>query len=244
MATLAADLRYSLRMIRGNPGFTCIAVAALALGIGANTAIFTVVNAVILRPLPYPQPDRIMRLGRKFPDGVGYSISIPKYMTWRRNDAFEATTLYGDSGPAMNLGSGDRPNEVKTARVSQQFFQVFGVAPLMGRVFTDAEDAPNGPAAALIGYNLWQTRLGGDAQILGRTILLNKQPYTVVGVLPKSLQPEPTGVEIWMAQQADSNSVNQGHYLTVAGRHHAGTGTRRNESGGRAVPCRQPQVDG
>src|SRR5580658_3506102 len=100
---LAADIRYALRMMRSNPGFTAIAVAALALGIGANTAIFTVVNAVLLQPLPYPQPDRIMRLGRKYLNNqVGYSNSIPKYMAWRHNDVFEALALYGDSGPAAN----------------------------------------------------------------------------------------------------------------------------------------------
>jgi putative ABC transport system permease protein len=218
MRTLAADLRYALRMMQSNPAFTAIAVAALALGIGANTAIFTVVNAVLLRPLPYPQPDRIMRLGRKYLKGVGYSNSIPKYNVWRHNDVFEALTLYGDSGPAANLGSGDRPNEVKTAHVSKEYFQVFGVAPLMGREFNDAEDLPNGPPAAVIAYNLWQTRLGGGPQIVGSSILLNKQPYTVVGVLPKGFQPEPTGVEIWIPQQADPNSANQGHYLAVAGR--------------------------
>jgi putative ABC transport system permease protein len=218
MRTLAADLRYAWRMMQSSPAFTAIAVAALALGIGANTAIFTVVNAVLLRPLPYPQPDRIMRLGRKYLNGVGYSNSIPKYNVWRHNDVFEALALYGDSGPAANLGSGDRPNEVKTARVSREYFQVFGVAPLMGRVFNDAEDLPNGPPAAVIAYNLWQTRLGGGSQIVGSSILLNKQPYTVVGVLPKDFQPEPAGVEIWVPQQADPNSANQGHYLAVAGR--------------------------
>src|ERR1700677_2583472 len=176
MTTFAADLRYALRMMKSNPAFTAIAVAALALGIGAKTAIFTVVNAVLLRPLPYPQPDRVMRVGRKFPNGVGYSTSIPKYMTWRHNDVFESLTLYGDSGPAANLGSGDRPNEVKTARGSKEYFQVFGVAPLMGRVFNDADDLPNAPPAAVIAYNLWQTRLGGAPQIVGSSILLNKQP--------------------------------------------------------------------
>src|SRR5579885_928294 len=105
MGTLASDVRYAFRMIRANPGFTAVAVAALALGIGANTAIFTVVNAVLLQPLPYPQPDRIMRVGRKYPNGQGYSNSIPKYMTWRNSRVFDALALYGQSTPGMNLGS-------------------------------------------------------------------------------------------------------------------------------------------
>ena len=109
MATLFADLRYAVRMLRKNAGFTAVAVAALALGIGANTAIFTVVNAVLLDPLPYPQPERMMKLGLKTPQGNQYSNSVPKYMAWRRNEAFEAMTLYDFGGLGMVLGSGDPP---------------------------------------------------------------------------------------------------------------------------------------
>jgi putative ABC transport system permease protein len=215
---LAADIRYALRMMKSNPGFTAIAVAALALGIGANTAIFTVVNAVILKPLPYPHPERIVRLGRKYPDGFGDSNSIPKYMTWRHNNVFEAMTLYAQSGPAVNLGAGDRPNEVKAGSVSKDYFQVFGVVPLMGRSFTEAEDLPGGSPAAVLGYTLWQARLGGDPAIVGQSILLNKRPYTVVGVMPKGFQSEPEGLDLWTPLQADPQSTNQGHYLAVAAR--------------------------
>ncbi|HEX2457174.1 MAG TPA: hypothetical protein VHI99_25975, partial [Vicinamibacterales bacterium] len=109
METLLADLRYALRTMRRNLGFTAIALAALALGIGANTAIFTVVDAVLLQPLPYPQPDRIMKLGRQFRTGVGYSNSIPKYMAWRQNDVFDAMALYDFGALAMNMGSGNPP---------------------------------------------------------------------------------------------------------------------------------------
>jgi putative ABC transport system permease protein len=215
---LAADVRYALRMMRSNPGFTAIAVAALALGIGANTAIFTVVNAVILKPLPYPHPERIVRLGRKYPNGFGDSNSIPKYMTWRHNDVFEAMTLYTQGGPAVNLGSGDRPNEVKAGSVSKDYFRVFGVAPLQGRPFTEAEDLPGGPPAAVLSYSIWQNRLGADSGIIGRSILLNKRPYTVVGVMPKGFQSEPEGLDLWTPLQADPQSTNQGHYLAVAAR--------------------------
>jgi predicted permease len=214
----AADIRYALRMMRSSPGFTAIAIAALALGIGANTAIFTVVNAVILKPLPYPHPERIVRLGRKYPDGFGDSNSIPKYMAWRHNEVFEAMTLYAQSSPAVNLGSGDRPNEVKAGSVSKDYFQVFGVAPLLGRSFTEAEDLPAGAPSAVLSYALWQARLGGDPGVIGQSILLNKRPYTVVGVMPKGFLSDPEGMDLWTPLQADPQSTNQGHYLAAAAR--------------------------
>ncbi len=217
MDTLVADLRYALRMLRTNPGFTAIAVSALALGIGANTAIFTVVNAVLLQPLPYFQPDRIVKVGRKFQNGFGYSISIPKFMAWRENHVFEAMALYDQSGPGLNIGTGDRPEQVRASHVSQEYFKVFGVAPLMGRTFAANEDLPNGPHVAVLSYSLWQSRFAGDPKMLGRTIPLSGQPYTVVGILPKGFYPDPPS-DLWIPQQADPNSTNQGHYLYVAAR--------------------------
>jgi putative ABC transport system permease protein len=103
MESFVADVRQSFRLMRRSPGFTAVAVAALALGIGANTGIFSVVDKVLLSPLPYPDPDRMVRLGRKFPNGGGNSVSIPKYMAWRQNDVFSAMTLYDQSGPELNL---------------------------------------------------------------------------------------------------------------------------------------------
>ena len=167
MLTLWADLRYAVRMLRKSAGFTAVAVAALALGIGANTAIFTVVNAVLLDPLPYPQPDRIMKLGRKFSNGVGYSNSVPKFMAWRRNQAFEAMTIYDFGSLGMNLGSSSPPDQIKGAHVSADYFKVFGGSPVIGRGFTDLEDLPKGPQAAVISYGLWQSRFGGDRGIVG-----------------------------------------------------------------------------
>ena len=152
METFLADLRYALRTMRRNLGFTAIALAALALGIGANTAIFTVVDAVLLQPLPYPQPDRIMKLGRQFRTGVGYSNSIPKYMAWRQNDVFDAMALYDFGALAMNVGSGNPPQTVKGLHVSGDYFKVFGVSPVAGRTFSQSEDLPNGPAVAVISY--------------------------------------------------------------------------------------------
>ena len=124
---MLTDLRYALRMMRKNPGFTAVAAAALALGIGANTAIFTVVNGVLLQPLPYPNPDRIMTLARKFGNGVGYSNSIPKYMAWRQNHVFESMALYDSAPLAVTFGRGDRPEPVTVCHVSRDYFKVLGV---------------------------------------------------------------------------------------------------------------------
>jgi predicted permease len=217
METLAADLGYALRTMRRNISFTAIAVAALALGIGANTAIFTVVDAVLLQPLPYPQPDRIMKLGRQFRSQVGYSNSIPKYMAWRQNDVFEAMALYDFGALAMNLGSGDPPQQMNGVHVSADYFKVFGVTPMVGRTFSPAEDLPHGLAVAVLGYGVWQSRFGASRDVLGRPILLNGVPYVVVGILPNGFHSDPEA-DFWIPLQADPNSVNQGHYLNVAGR--------------------------
>jgi putative ABC transport system permease protein len=226
METIAADVRYALRTLWKNPGFSAIAVAALALGIGANTAIFTVVNAVLLEPLPYPQPDRIMKVGRQVGDQVGYSNSITKFMVWRQNDAFESFALYDQSGPALNVGTGQPPQQVKGVHVSREYFRVFGIAPLMGRTFTESEDLPNGPNVAVIGQQVWRSQIGGDPQVLGRTVTLNGAPYTVVGVMPGSFHADPPA-EVWLPLQADPNSSNQGHYLYAAGRLKPGISVER-----------------
>ncbi len=217
MDTLAADLRYALRMLWKNPGFSAIAIAALALGIGANTAIFTVVNAVLLQPLPYPQPERLMKLGRQGQNGVGYSISIPKFMTWRQNDVFDSMALYDQAGLGLNIGSNDRPEQVTGVHASADYFKVFGVAPIVGRTFTPAEDLPSGRAVAVISYGLWQSHYAGDTGVAGRVILLNGAPNTIVGILPAGFQPDPKA-DVWTSIQADPNSTNQGHYLQVAAR--------------------------
>ncbi len=217
METFIADVRYSLRTMRRNLGFTAIALAALAIGIGANTAIFTVVDAVLLQPLPYPEPERIMKLGRQYRTGVGNSNSIPKYMMWRKNEVFEAMAVYDFGALAMNLGSGNPPEPVKVVHVSADYFKVFGVSPIVGRSFSEAEDLPRGPAVAVISHGVWQARLGGASDVLGRPILLNGVPHSVVGVIPNGFHADPE-TDIWISLQADPNSTNQGHYLNVAGR--------------------------
>jgi len=217
METLLADVRYALRTMRRNWTFTAIAVAALAIGIGANTAIFTVVDAVLLQPLPYREPDRLMKLGRQYRTEVGYSNSIPKYMTWRHNDVFEAMTIYDFASLSMNLGSSSPPEPIKAVHISADYFKVFGVTPIAGRQFAEAEDLPHGPAVAILSYGIWQSRFGGAQDVVGRPILLNGAPYSVVGVIPNGFQADPEA-DVWIPLQADPNSTNQGHYLSAAGR--------------------------
>jgi len=221
MGTFAADLRYAARILRANPGFTAVAVAALALGIGANTAIFTVVNHVLLEPLPYPQSDRILQIERLYTQdgntGYGSSISVPKFMVWRQNQAFESMALYGQSGPAVRVGTDERAQPAKGLGVTEGYFRVFGVAPIMGRTFTPQEDLPNGPAVAVVSYNLWQSRLGGDPSILGRSVPLDGKPTAIVGVLPRSFVSDPPA-DLFTPLQPDPASTNQAHYLRLAGR--------------------------
>lgn len=217
MESLVADIRQALRMMRKSPGFTAVAVAALALGIGANTSIFSVVNKVLLQPLPYREPDRLVKLGRKYPQGEGSSNSIPKYMVWRHNDVFSFMTLYDQGGPGLNLSTGDRPEQVKGIHISADYFKVFGISPMRGRTFTSSEDSPNGPKAALISEKLWRSHFGSDSQIVGKSITLNGDPYPVVGLIPGSFVPDPPA-DVWIPLQADPNSTNQGHYLAAAAR--------------------------
>jgi len=217
MSTFLSDVTYAFRTLRSNAGFTVVAVAALALGIGANTAIFTVVDGVMLAPLPYPNADRLVRLGRKFPAGNGYSNSTPKYMVWRNNNVFAAMTLFDQGGIGVNLGAGDHPEQAKVSHVSKDYFQVFGSLPAIGRTFNEAEDVPHGSPVAVLSDRLWRNRLGADPQIVGRHILLNNQPYTVVGIMPKGFESNPP-MDVWLPLQADPASTNQGHYLAAAAR--------------------------
>jgi putative ABC transport system permease protein len=220
MSSLLSDLRHALRVLTSNPGFTTVAVAALALGMGANTAIFSVVNAVLLAPLPYPQSDRIMRVERGFKgnDGGGGSVSVPKFMAWKKaNNAFQAMALYDFSGPGLNLGSGDRPQQVKGIHVSAGYFQVFGVSPAVGRTFLPQEDQPNGAKAAVLSNDLWRNQFGSDPSLVGKPILLGGDPYTMVGILPASFHSDPPA-DIFLPMQADPESTNQGHYLLAAAR--------------------------
>jgi predicted permease len=196
LETLIQDLRFGLRMLHKNPGFSLVAILTLALGIGANTAIFSVVNAVLLKPLPYPEPGqlaqlRIVRSGK--PDTVIGSAAFVQVKAQSQSLARIAAYSGGD----MTLTGAGAAEGVVAGAVTADFFPLLGVLPALGRNFTQEEDTPNGPKAAILGHGLWQSRFGGDADVLGRTITLNEQSYTVVGILPARFQyPEP--FQLWI----------------------------------------------
>ena len=218
METFFADVRQAFRLLVKNPGFTLVAVAALALGIGANTGIFSVVDKVLLQPLPYPQPQQIVQLGRKYPNGEGFSNSVPKYNTWRDNQTvFSAMAIYDQEGPGVNISKGERPEQVKGVHVSADFFKVFGIGPSRGRTFSKEEDLPRGPKAVIISDHLWETHFSRDPNILNHAITLNGEPYPVIGIMPPTFVATPAA-EVWIPLQPDPNSNNQGHYLSVAAR--------------------------
>jgi putative ABC transport system permease protein len=218
MDTLIADLKHALRMLRRSPGFTLTAVSALALGIGANTAIFSVVDAVLLKPLPYPEPGRVVQLMIRSPQGSGAAASVPIYNTWRAQDRVLAdVTAYDMGGPGLNLSGGDHPEQVRGVRVSREYFQLFGVPMMKGRPFTAEEDLPRGPRVAVIGFGLWQRRYGGNPGMVGNSIQLGGEPYTVVGIIGPDFAPDPPA-DIWLPFQADPNSTNGAFYFRAAAR--------------------------
>src|SRR5450755_2457408 len=185
--TLLQDVRYAARTLSKSAGFTATALAALALGIGANTAIFSVVNAVLLKPLPYPNPDRIVQLFVTSPNGPGYGGSIAKFNVWRRQtQVFQVVAAYEYNSAGFNLTGGAYPAQIRGIRVSADYFRLFGAPVTEGRTFTADEDRPNGGHVAVLGYGVWQRLFGGDRQTVGKTISLSGVPYVVVGVVAPS----------------------------------------------------------
>ena len=217
MSALWNDIKHSLRMFASNPGFTLAALAALALGIGANTAIFTVVNTVLLKPLTYPDPGRIVMFMHTSPQGSNPGASATEFHTWQeQTNVVQDVAAYDFGGPGYNL-TGDRPELVQGIHVTERYFALFGAPVIFGRTFTQQEDSPNGGHVVVISYGLWQRRFGGDPHIVGKALPLGNEPYTIVGVLGKSFYTDPPS-DIWLPFQLDPNSNDQGHYFFAAGR--------------------------
>src|SRR4051794_35400416 len=184
METLLQDVRYGWRTLRNSPSFTLVAVLALALGIGANAAMFTIVNAVLLRPLPYKDSSRLVYLAEAAKRQPGMSFSYPEFQDYdAQNHVFESMAAV--QGEAFVLTGGSTPQHLNGRNVSSEFFGILGTRPLLGRDFVASDDQPQASPTVMISYGLWQQRFGGDSQVVGKSVTLNDRDYTVIGVLPR-----------------------------------------------------------
>jgi predicted permease len=221
------NIRYGLRMLARNPGFTVVAMACLGLGIGATTAIFSIVDAVLLRPLPYRDSERLVRLFTEFPTFPNgglrhFWVSPPEYLDLRR-ETHSWQDLEGWVNGGVNLAGAAEPVRAQASFVTGGMLRMLGVPPMMGRLHSAADDAPNAPVTAVLSYALWQRALGGDPAILGRDIRLNGAACTVIGVMPRGFVFPPgevDAVELWSPLQLDpAKPGGRGsHYLSVLGR--------------------------
>ena len=186
MDTLLKDLRYGLRSLIRYPTFTVLAVLTLALGIGANTAIFTVVNAVLLRPLPYANAERLMMVGISTPSVKLFNTSKNRFFYWReQSKSFDGLTTFRTfSGPLVN--GGVEPDYVTGLRVSEDFFRVFATSPQIGRTFSNEEEITGGPRAIIITDALWKRQFGAAPDVLNKSVSINNVNYTIVGVMPQA----------------------------------------------------------
>lgn len=190
------DLRYGIRMMAKRPGFTLIAALTLALGIGANTAIFSAVNAVLLKPLPFPESEQLIDLAETFkPNGFG-SVSVPTLEDWKnQNTVFAGISAY--QGSSFNLEGGDTPQRIPGLNVGANYFDVLGVKAALGRGFLPGEDVAGRERVVILSDQLWRRNFGADPAIVNQTIAMNGQKYTVVGVMPAELSSLHRSVQMW-----------------------------------------------
>ena len=216
VASFLTDVRFALRMLRKSPGFTAVAVLTLALGIGANTAIFSVVDAVLLRPLPYSHPSRLITLGEVRTAGDTYWVaSYPDYLDWQKQStAFQSIAGYG--GDAFIFHGAAGPEMLIGAQASVNFFSTLSVKPILGRDFAAGDDnvvsmeAPVGPKVALLTYNFWQRQYGGDPRVVGRTMQLDASSVTIIGVLPREFEFAPRGAaQVWTALHVSGDAATR-----------------------------------
>ena len=223
METLLRDARHALRMLQRSPAFTIAAVGALALGIGANTAIFSVVNAVLLRPVPFPDPDRIVYFMTTSPQGRSPAASPAKFAKFRRETAVIQDAAAFRTG-ILNLTEGDLPEQLRSGQVSADYFRLTGAPIIRGRGFSAEEDLPRGPRVALVSEGLWTRRFGRDPDLVGKPISLGGDSYSVIGIVGDAHRPEDLGPvpEVYVPFQLDPESIDHGHYFGSAVRLKAG----------------------
>ena len=213
MGTLLQDLRYAVRMLVKSPGFTAIAVLTLALGIGANTALFSVVNGVLLSPLPYPQPGSLVALYSRTANFQESSISYPNFLDWQReNNSFEQLAAYRED--SFNMTGAGEPERLRTEMVSADFFSILGVQPSIGRTFAVQDDHPGAAPVVVLSDGFWHRRFGASRKVLGQSISLNGTPYTVIGVLPANFyfwrnNSNPAAIYIPLGQWTDATFLDR-----------------------------------
>ena len=235
MGNLLQDLRYGFRVLLKKPGFTVVAILTLALGVGANTAIFTVVDAALLRPLPYKEPARLVHLWETTPrqQFSEREASYPDYLDWKgNNQVFE--DLAGYTRRSFTLTGIDAPDRLQGAAVTDNFFQVLGVEPIMGRSFRKGEDQPGAERLVILSHGLWQRRFGADPNVVGRSLTLNGDSYTVAGILPKDFQFAPAGaVELWTPLNPNPDQMTRRfmHWLNVIARLKLGVSREQAQAG-------------
>ena len=244
LADLLHDLRYAVRLQRKNPGFTMVAVIALALGIGANTAIFSVVNTILLRPLPYKDPERLVLVWEDA-SKMGYPRDTPaaaNFVDWRdQNHVFEGMAAISDE--SFNLTGSGEPERLEGHTVSATLFPLLGVEPHIGRVFTAAEDQPGAQHVVLLSYALWQRRFGGEPGIVGQSLTLNGQSHIVVGVMPARFQFPSSDSQVWVPiafTQEDAANRDR-HYLQVVARLKPGVSLAQSQSEMNTIAARLQQ---
>jgi putative ABC transport system permease protein len=240
MGTVWQDLRYSLRMFRQSPGFTAVVILSLALGIGANTAIFSLTSAVLLKPLPFREPERLVMLWEDA-SFAGFPRNTPSpanFMDWKaQSESFEGMAALAIR--SYNLTDGGDPVRLEARAVTADFFPVLGVKPALGRAFAPAEDRPGGDRVAVISHAVWQGRYGGDPGVVGREILLGGEKRTVVGVMPARFQ-FLDEVDVWvpLALSAEAWASRGRHYLTVVARLKPGVTIERANADLRTIMAR------
>src|SRR5208282_251342 len=238
LESLARDLRFSLRTLRRTPGFTVIAILVMALGIGANVALFTVVRGVLLKPLPFHDPDRLVMLyeaglHENEDETTGSNVvSGGMYAEWKnQNRSYSSLALAKGIRVGLSGSGGQLPEKLKSALFSWNVLRTLGVQPALGRDFTQADDNPGANGTVLLSWGLWKRRFGGDANILNQTIDLDAQPYTVIGVMPAWFDFPDSSTQLWTPVYHDEPEETMtsfsNHQFRVVGRLRPGVSARQ-----------------
>jgi len=218
MESFLQDLKHSIRMFLQSPGFTVTAILALALGVGANTAIFSLINRVLLTPMPYPEPDRVVFFMNVSPQGSGTGTSPAKFNFWRAQTQSVEDAAAWRFGVA-NYNTGGNPEQIQDTQASADFFRLLGATVLYGRTFSKEEDLPRGPNVVVLTYGFWQRRFGADPSVIGKTINLSGAPHEIIGIVGPSLKIEiDEPPDVYTPFQLDPNSTDQGHYFNSGAR--------------------------